>query len=94
MDSDARLIYAPCIGGESRASLWIENAHSGLKVVRVSYCTFFLGEKNPDTFLMGSCSWNKKMCLWLAFSFSQDSRFILFSLKIGEKRRTVRKPLP
>lgn len=34
-------------------------------------------KKNPDTFLMRICSWNEKMCLWLVFSFSQDSRFIL-----------------
>lgn len=38
---------------------------------------FLLRRKNPDTFPMRICSWNEKMCLWLVFSFSQDSRFIL-----------------
>lgn len=53
------------------------DAHSCLKVARDSECIFFSGENNPDTFLMRICSWNEKMCLWLVFSFSQDSRFIL-----------------
>lgn len=38
---------------------------------------FLFGRKNPNTLLMGICSWNKKMCLWLVFLFSRDSRFIL-----------------
>lgn len=55
----------------------IENVHCCLKVLRDYDCSFFLREKNPDIFLVGICSWNEKMCFWLAFSFSQDSRFIL-----------------
>lgn len=37
----------------------------------------FRRKKNPDTFLMEICSWIEKMCFWLVFAFSQDSRFIL-----------------
>lgn len=77
MDSDSRLTYASYLRGVNRASFLTENIHSCLKVVRDTHCTFLFGEKNPDTFLMGVCSWNKKMCLWLVFLFSRDSRFIL-----------------
>lgn len=92
MDSDSRLTYASYICGVNRASLLTENIHSCLKVVRDTVLSFW--EKKTDTFLMGICSWNKKMCLWLVFLFSRDSRFILSVRTSKRNEEIIRNPLP
>lgn len=61
-----------------------EDVHRCLKIVRDSWCTFFQEEKTSRHLSDANLFLEWEMCFWLAFSFSQDSRFIL-SVRISKR---------